>query len=76
MMKHPKAIVLLILVILAAVVFYQNRETIDTKILFFTVTMSRAAALSLSFLAGLIVGGTWMGLMRKNKNRKKASEPS
>ena len=72
MMKHPKAIVLLVLVVLAAVVFYQNRETIDTKILFFTVTMSRAAALSLSFLAGLIVGGTWIGLMRKKKDTETA----
>ncbi len=68
MMKHPKMIVVLILVILAAVIFYQNRETIDTRILFFTVSMSRAAALSLSFLAGLITGGTAMGLMRKKGN--------
>ena len=68
MMKHPKLIVVVILVILTAVVFYQNSETIETRILFFTVRMSRAAALSLSFLAGLVTGGTVVGFMGKRRS--------
>jgi uncharacterized integral membrane protein len=67
-MKRPKVIIVLVLLILTAVIFFQNRETIDTRILFFTVSMSRAAALSLSFLAGLVTGGTLMGLRRHRKS--------
>ena len=67
-MKRPKLIVALVLLVLAAVVFLQNRETIDTRILFFTVTMSRAAALGLAFLAGFIAGGTLMGVLRTKKS--------
>lgn len=67
-MKRPKVIIVLVLLILTAWIFFQNRQTIDTKILIFTVNMSLAAALSLSFLAGLVTGGTLMGLMRHRKS--------
>ena len=65
-MKSPKLIFALIFLTLAAVIFWQNRETIETDILFFTVKTSRAAALSLSFLAGLLLGAILMGVRRRS----------
>jgi len=46
----------LVLLLLAAVVFLQNTETVDTRILFFTVSMPRAALLIISLLTGFAAG--------------------
>ena len=55
-MRNPKLLFALVVAALAAIVIFQNREPLDMQLLFFKVTMSRAAALGLSFLAGVLVG--------------------
>ena len=66
-MKNKKLIAGLGLALLVVIVFFQNREEVETRILFFTVTMSRAAALGLSFAAGVAVGALVLGLSRHRK---------
>lgn len=52
-----------ILVLLVAVVCLQNTETVDTRLLFITVSMPRIVLLAVSFLVGLIVGGILTSVM-------------
>ena len=66
-MKRPKVIAGLVIVLLVVIVFFQNREQVETRILFFTVTASRAAALSLSFLVGVAVGALLPGMLSRRK---------
>ena len=54
--KQIKLITALVIVAVAGFIFWQNRDAIDVHVLMFTVTTSRAAALALSFLAGVLVG--------------------
>lgn len=55
-MKKFKLYASLVLLLLAAIVFLQNTETVDTRILFFTVSMPRAALLIMSLLTGFVAG--------------------
>lgn len=71
-MKNPKLIAALVVAALACVVFFQNRETISVVVLFFTVTTSRASALGLSFLTGVLVG--FLAFSRWHSQRNKAAK--
>ncbi|MFO8011684.1 MAG: lipopolysaccharide assembly protein LapA domain-containing protein [Phycisphaerae bacterium] len=55
-MKHVKIIAAAVLAILAIVVFVQNTEQVQTRILFMTVTMSRALLLLVTLLLGFVLG--------------------
>jgi hypothetical protein len=55
-LRQQKLAVAAAVTILAGFIFWQNRETIDVQVLMFKVSTSRAAALSLSFLIGVLVG--------------------
>ncbi len=55
-MAKAKIITLVVLSILMVVIVAQNTETVETRILFFTVAMPRALLLMLTFVIGLIVG--------------------
>ena len=66
-MKNKKVIAGLVLALLVVIVFFQNREEVQTRILFLTVTTSRAAALGLSFAAGVVVGALVLGLSKRRK---------
>ena len=46
-------------------VILQNTEEVDTQILFWTITMPRAALLGASLLAGFAAGVIWMGFRRR-----------
>lgn len=56
-------------IILALIIFLQNTATVETRFLFITVEMPRAALLGLTFVLGLLVGlGLSLGAFkRKNK---------
>ena len=45
-----------ILIVLMLVVVLQNTEEVETKLLFITITMPRAALLALTLLIGIVVG--------------------
>jgi len=51
-----KLIALIVVVILAVIIFFQNTKTVETRILFLTFQMSRALLLILTFLLGLVTG--------------------
>jgi uncharacterized integral membrane protein len=54
--KKAKIIIILVTSLLALVVFLQNTEAVETKILFTAVTMPRVVLLIVTFVAGFIVG--------------------
>ena len=55
-MRKTKIIVILIVSLLSLIVFIQNRQSIDTKLLFVTITMPLALLLILTFIMGSILG--------------------
>lgn len=62
-MKHSKLIALIVIAILAVIVAFQNTDTVETRVLFFTVSMSRAMLIVVTFLCGAaagLLGGLWV----------------
>ena len=55
-MKCAKMIGILVLAFFIGIVLLQNTESVQTKILFFSFTMSRAALLFLTALIGFVIG--------------------
>lgn len=55
-MKKAKLIIILILAVLTGIIILQNLDSIDTRVLFITITMPRALFLALTWLVGLICG--------------------
>ena len=55
-MVKVKLYTALALILLVLIVVFQNREPIETRFLFATVTMPRAALLAVTLLAGIAVG--------------------
>lgn len=51
-----RLIVVGVLALLSLVLVLQNRDTVDTKIFFATISMPRAVLLAVTFLLGVIVG--------------------
>jgi putative membrane protein len=45
-----------VLIVLVLIVVFQNTEPVETKLLFATVTMPRAALLAITMLVGVAVG--------------------
>lgn len=64
------------ILVLALVIVLQNTESVDTKILFFTISMPRAALLLFSVLAGFAAGYVTKAIYGKKKANLKRSEPS
>ncbi len=55
-MARAKLITLLVLGLLAIVLIFQNAQAVETRLLFVTVTMPRAALLGLTLLIGFVCG--------------------
>jgi uncharacterized membrane protein YciS (DUF1049 family) len=59
-----KLVMLIVVVILAVILFFQNREIVETRILFAQFQMSRALLLivtfALGFLAGILAAGHFL----------------
>lgn len=62
-MKTVKLVLLLLSLTLVVIVVFQNTESVDTRILWATVSAPRAALLigtsSAGFLAGFVVARLW-----------------
>jgi len=66
-----KLVVLIIVVVLAVIIFFQNTETVETRILLLRFQMSRALLLMLTFLLGLLAGVLLTtNVLRKKKDAK------
>ena len=55
-MVRAKLIIALILIAVIIVVVFQNTQPVETKFLFVTMTMPRAALLGITLLIGIAVG--------------------
>ncbi|MEJ2245149.1 MAG: LapA family protein [Acidobacteriota bacterium] len=55
-MKNLKLSAAVVLVILAIVLIMQNLEPVETKLLFVTMVMPRAALLAVTMLIGMVTG--------------------
>jgi uncharacterized integral membrane protein len=55
-MTKVKIIVIVIVLLLSLIVFIQNRQAVDTKVLFLTITMPLVLLLILTFIMGSILG--------------------
>jgi len=58
-----KLIVVAVLALIAVVLLYQNRQTVQTRVLFATIEMPRAVlllvTLAIGFAGGLVTAGVW-----------------
>jgi uncharacterized integral membrane protein len=54
--KKVKIVAILVVSLLSLIVFIQNRQAVDTKLLFVTTTMPLAVLLILTFIMGSILG--------------------
>ena len=55
-MNRVKLVGIVVLALFIGIVVLQNTESVETKILFFTITMPRALLLFLTALTGFIIG--------------------
>ena len=69
-MKNLKMIVLIVVSLLVLIVVLQNTQSVETKILFITITMPRAFLLFLTSLFGFVIG-TIATLSFSNRGKKK-----
>jgi len=72
-MKKVKIVLIIIISILALIIFLQNTEAVETKLLFITVTMSRALLLILTFGVGFATGLITMSYMSRKPKKAKAN---
>ena len=55
-MEKAKTITIVVVVLLSIIIFLQNTQSVETKILFMTQIMPRVLLLAITFLAGFVVG--------------------
>ncbi len=55
-MRQSKLVIIAVLILLAAVVIFQNRESIETRVLFVSLVMSKSVLLLATLLVGFAVG--------------------
>lgn len=75
-MKKAKIIALIVSLVLILIVFPQNTQAVETKILFKTVTMPRVLLLLLTFIVGVIVGILLTTNILRKPPAKKPAEAS
>ena len=70
-MKKTKLIVIIVISILAFIIFLQNTESVETRILFMKVAMPRAILLISTFLVGFVAGTITTSLLLRKSGKKK-----
>ena len=70
MMQKAKISAIALLAMLVLIVVLQNTESVETKILFFSITMPRAALLFGALVVGFIIGVFTAGKVLARVNRK------
>lgn len=70
-MVKMKIYIALALVLLALIVVFQNTEAVNTRFLFITFTMPRAALLAITFVVGTAAGILLsFGLIKRRPGKK------
>lgn len=70
-MSKLKISAALFLIVLVLIVVFQNTQPVETKCLFITFTMPRAALLAITMLVGVAVGMLLALGVTKKKSKKK-----
>jgi uncharacterized integral membrane protein len=68
-MKKAKMIIVLVISLIAVIVFFQNTETVETRLLFARIAMPRFLLLISTFITGFIVGLITMSYVRRRPNK-------
>ena len=72
-MTQAKFILILVIALLTIIIVLQNSQPVETKILFFTLTMPRSLLLFLAALAGFIMGGLVCLTIKKGDKKRDRS---
>lgn len=72
-MTKVKIAIFSTIALLAIIVFFQNNETVDTKILFMTITMPRSMMLIFTLLLGVVLGIVASVFLRRRKAKAKST---
>lgn len=67
-MKQVKLLAIIAGALLFAIIILQNTQTVDTRVLFFTISMPRAALLAVTTLIGFACGVLFSAYLRKKGN--------
>jgi len=70
-MKKAKLILIIVISILAFIIFLQNTESVETRILFMKVAMPRALLLISTFFIGFVAGAITTSLLLRKSGKKK-----
>ena len=70
-MQRIKSILILVILALFCIVFLQNTQSVETRILFMTVAMPRAILLIITLLIGFVLGLIFPFFMKHSKQKKK-----
>ena len=65
-----KGVVILVLVVLCLVVFFQNTEVVTFKIFFWELTMSRIVLLLITLIVGIVIGYVLTTVLRGKSDRE------
>ena len=68
-MRGVKIAIPVVLAVLLVIVVLQNREDVETHLLFFTVTMPQVALLGVILVAGYLLGIITMIFVRRGNSR-------
>jgi uncharacterized integral membrane protein len=71
-MRKAKIIVILIVLLLALIMFVQNRQAVDTKLLFVTITMPLVLLLILTLIMGSILGFVMASYMLREPRKPRS----
>ena len=66
-MSKVKLVVIAVVAVLALIVILQNTAAVETKLLFVTITMPRAALLLGTFVVGFLIGLLTAGWLRRKR---------
>lgn len=70
-MKNIKIILIIVVLCLAVVVALQNKQEVETKFLFTTITMPRVLLLLSTLTVGFFIGLITAGLLRRKPGKTK-----
>ena len=68
-----KGVIILVLVVLCLVVFFQNTEVVTFRLFFWELTMSRIILLLITLVLGIIIGYVLTTVLRGKSDRGKGT---
>jgi uncharacterized integral membrane protein len=69
-MKKVKMTIVLVVSLIAVIVFFQNTEIVETRLLFAKIAMPRFLLLISTFITGFIVGLITMSYFRRRPHKQ------